>query len=127
MAKRLESLTIALTHKAKPDTESETIKADIIRMETEIRKLMAKLADADDVLFSYINDRVKELHVQKSDMEKRLRSKARKQKQIDTAPLSDPLSRWNDLEVHEKNALAKIMLDVVYLSDEDGIDIRFAV
>jgi hypothetical protein len=29
--------------------------------------------------------------------------------------------------VHEKNALAKIMLDVVYLSDEKGIDIRFAV
>ena len=127
IAQRLESLTIAMTQKAKPDTETDSIKADILRIETEIRKLMAKLADADDVLFNYINERVKELHAQKSDFEKRLRSKARKKKAIDTAPLADPLSRWDSLTVHEKNALAKIMLDVVYLSDEKGIDIRFAV
>ncbi|MCL2855967.1 MAG: hypothetical protein FWE21_10210 [Defluviitaleaceae bacterium] len=59
-----------MTQKEKPDTEMESIKTDIIHTEAEIRKLMAKLADAN---------------------------------------------------------LAKIMLNVVYLSDENGIDIRFAV
>ena len=127
MAKRIESLTIAMTRKAKPDNEAENIKVDIIRIENEIRKLMGKLADADNILFGYINGRVKELHAQKSDFEKRLRSKARKQKEIDTAPLSDPLSRWDSLTVAEKNTLAKIMIDAVYISDESGIDIRFAV
>jgi len=57
MKERLEALGVAKTEQQKPDTESEAIKAEFIRADDEIRKLMDKLADADDVLFGYIQDR----------------------------------------------------------------------
>ena len=127
MKQRLESLVIAKTEKVKPDTETENIKVEIIRLDDEIRKLMEKLADADSVLFDYIQERVKTLHAQKSEFDERLRAKIRKHKEIDTSPLEDPLSRWDELAINEKHAIAKTMLEVVYLSDENGIDIRFAI
>jgi hypothetical protein len=47
--------------------------------------------------------------------------------EIDTAPLADPMSPWDSLDMAEKHALAATMLDVVYVSDVNGIDIRFAL
>ena len=127
MKERLLSLEIAKTAKSKPDTETENIKADIIRVESEIRELMDKLAKADDVLFDYIQDRVKALHAKKSNLDEKLRTKARKHKEIDTAPLTDPLSRWDTLSTEERHALATAMIDVVYVSDEDGVNINFSI
>jgi len=127
MAKRLESLVIAKAEKVKPDTETESIKAELLQLDKEIRKLMDKVADADSVLFEYIQDRIKMLHAKKTDLDEKLRSKARKHKEIDTNPLTDPMSRWDTLTVDEKHTLAVTMIDVVYVSDENGIDIRFSI
>jgi hypothetical protein len=127
MKERLATLEIARTEKAKPDTETENLKAEIIRVEDEIRGLMDKLAQADDVLFDYIQERVKTLHAKKSELDEKLRTKARKHQEIDTAPLIDPLSRWDTLTTEEKHELAVTMIDVVYISDENGVDINFSI
>ena len=127
MKERLNALEIAKTQAAKPDAETENLKAETIRIDDEIRSLMDKLAKADGALFDYIEVRVNELHAKKSELDEKLRSKARKCKEIDTAPLIDPLSRWDSLTISEKHELATIMLDVVYISDENGIDIRFSI
>lgn len=111
----------------KPDTESENIRSEILRLDNEIRKLMDKLADADKVLFEYIQDRVRKLHAEKSDLEDKLRTKTRKHKEIDTSPLSDPMNRWDSLTVEEKHSLASTMINVVYVSDEHGIEIDFSI
>lgn len=65
MKERIENLVIAKAERQKPDAESENIKTEIIRLEDEIRKLMDKLADADNVLFDYIQQRVNEPPCQK--------------------------------------------------------------
>jgi Holliday junction resolvasome RuvABC ATP-dependent DNA helicase subunit len=72
---------------------------------------------------------VKTLHANKSDLDERLRVRARKQKEVDTAPLLEPMSRWDSLALDEKHKLAKLMIEVVFISDvaEDGIDIVFNV
>ncbi|MCL2571932.1 MAG: recombinase family protein [Defluviitaleaceae bacterium] len=127
MKERLENIKIAKIAKSKPDSEAETIKTAIIRADSEIRELMDKLAKADDVLFSYIQGRIKEIHSRKSDLEAKLRAKARKHKEIDTAPLDKPLSRWDSLTTEEKHALATTMIDVIYVSDERGIEINFSI
>ena len=127
MKERLESLEIAKTQTTKPDAEVETLKAEIIRIDDEIRSLMDKLAQANSVLFDYIQDRIKSLHSKKSDLDEKLRSKARKYKEIDTVPLIDPLGRWDSLTVAEKHEIATTMIDVVYISDEHGVDIRFSI
>ncbi len=127
MKERIEQLEIAKKETAKPDSKTESIKADIIRLDEEIHKLMDKLADADDVLFDYINKRVKELHNKKAKFEESLRNQARKHKKIDTSPLTEPLKNWDDLSTREKHDVAMTMIDVIYLSDETGIDIHFSI
>jgi hypothetical protein len=129
MRERLEQIEISKMEKAKPDTEAENIRAEIIRIDNEMRGLMDRVAQADDVLFNLINEKVKTLHATKSDLDEKLRARARKQKEVDTAPLLEPLSRWDCLTVEEKNELAKTMIEVVYLSDiaENSIDIVFSI
>ena len=46
-------------------------------------------------------------------------------KKIDTKPLIEPLNRWDELSMEEKNALAKVMIDRIDITDEDGIAIHF--
>ena len=127
MKKRIENLVIAKKNAKKPNPETESIKSDILRIENEIRGFLDKLNSADTVLFDYINKRVKELHGKKLELEQKLVAKERKHKNIDTKPLEEPMSHWDMLTMQEKHDLAVTMIDVIYISDETGIDIRFSI
>ena len=127
MKERIEQLEIAKKESEKPDSKTESIKADIIRLDEEISKLLDKLANADDVVFDYINKRIKELHTKKAALEESLRNQTRKHKKIDTSPLTEPLKNWDTLSVQEKHEVAMTMIDVIYISDTDGIDIHFSI
>ena len=109
---RLEQLVIEKKENEKSDSKTESIKAEIIKADEEIRKLMEKLANADDVLFEYINNRIKELHSKKSELETALRSKIRKIKRVYTSPLEEPLSHWDELSMKEKHDVAATVIDV---------------
>jgi hypothetical protein len=127
MKERLESFTIAKSRKEKPDAEAESIKAELIRIDGEIKTLIGQLAKANDVLFAYIQESVNNLHAKKSELEEKLRNRTRKQKEIDTSPLTDPMSRWDSLTTDEKHSLAHAMIEAVRVSDEHGIDIVFSI
>lgn len=127
MKERIKTLEIAKKKRSKPNAETDKINAKILRLDDEIHKLMDKLSEADEVLFDYIQKRIKELHNKKSELEEKLRQRERKHKEIDTSPLADPLSRWDELTVQEKHDVAVTMIDVVKISDETGIDIRFSI
>ncbi len=127
MKERIENLEIAKKESRKPDSKTEKAKAEIIKLDEEIGKLMDRLAKADDVLFEYINKRVKELRIQKSSLEESLRTQTRKHRQIDTKPLAEPLKNWDNLTVREKHEVAMTMIDVIYVSDNKGIDIHFSI
>ena len=127
MCKRIEQLVIAKHESTQPDPDSEAVRTEIIKVDEEINKLMGRLADADDVLFSYIQDRVSKLHEQKSALERKLQTKTRKRKAIDTKPLEEPLKIWDSLTVQEKHNIAVMMIDVVYVSDENGVEVVFSI
>ena len=127
MCKRVNQLVIAKHESTMPDPDSEAIRTEIIKVDEEISKLMGRLADADDVLFSYIQDRVSKLHEQKSALERKLQTKTRKRKAIDTKPLEEPLKIWDSLTVQEKHNIAVMMIDVVYVSDENGVEVVFSI
>ena len=127
MQKRIEQLKIAKREDSKPDTETESIKTEIIRIDGEIQKLMEKLADADSVLFDYIQKRVSALHEQKSELDKKMQTMCRKRKAIDTKPLEEPMKQWDKLTVQEKHDIAAAMIDVVLISDETGIEVKFSI
>ena len=129
MCKRMESLEIARKQKETPYTETESIKGDILKIDTEIRSLMDRMAEADDVVFDYIQKRIKELHSKKSEFERKLQTKTRKRKADDTKPLSKPLANWDSLTVQEKHDVAAEMIDVIYISHNDDkmIEIIFGI
>lgn len=127
MKDRIKSLTITKNSRKKSDTETENLKSEIIRADTEIRQLMDKLADADKVLFDYIQKRITELHNKKSELENKLNTRERKNKTVDVQPLSEPLQRWGELSVDEKHEVAVTMIDAIYVSDETGVDIKFSI
>ena len=107
--------------------ETEGMKTELVCIDNEIQKLMEKLADADDILFDYIQKRISTLHGQKSELEKKLQTMSRKRKTIDTKPLEKPMKQWDKLTVQEKHAVAVAMIDVVLVSDETGIEIKFSI
>lgn len=127
MHKRIEQLNIEKHEASKPDAETESIKTEIIRIDSEIQKLMEKLADADSVLFDYIQKRISALHEQKSELEKKIQTMSRKRKAIDTKPLEEPMKQWDKLTVQEKHDLAAAMIEVVLISDETGIEVKFSI
>lgn len=106
--------------------EAEKLRSDILRIDTEVAKLMDKLADADSVLFEYIQERIKKLHADKTELEQKLFNVERKVKKVDTDPILEPFKHWNVLSTEEQNKIARLILDKVYVSDDGGIDIHFA-
>ena len=67
------------------------------------------------------------LHEQKSALKRKLQTKTRKRKAIDTKPLEEPLKVWDSLTVQEKHDIAVMMIDVVYVSDENGVEVIFSI
>ncbi|MBQ6041533.1 MAG: recombinase family protein [Oscillospiraceae bacterium] len=128
MCERMKSLEISHKQKDAPDMETESIKSDILKLDTEIRSLMDRMAEADDVVFAYIQQRIKELHSRKSELERKLQTKSRKRKAINTKPLTEPLAMWDTLTVQEKHDVAAEMIEVVYISHHsEDIEIRFGI
>ena len=128
MCERLQQIEIAHKQKEAPDMEVESIKGDILKLDTEIRSLMDRMAEADDVVFAYIQQRIKELHSRKSELERKLQTKSRKRKAINTKPLTEPLAMWDTLTVQEKHDVAAEMIEVVYISHHgEDIEIRFGI
>ena len=120
------TLTTAAYYRGNSITVEDKIRTEILKIDTEIGKLMEKLADADSVLFGYIQDRINNLNNSKKEYEKSLFLVERKVKKVCTKPLLEPLKKWDSLSLEEKNQLALAVIDKVYLSAENGIDIHFA-
>lgn len=120
MQERVEQFNIAKHETGKPDSETESIKTELVHIDNEIQKLMEKLPDADSVLFDYIQMRISTLHEQKSGLEKKMHTMSRKRKAIDTKPLEQPMKQWDNLTIKEKHDIAVAMIDVMLVSDEKG-------
>ena len=100
----------------------------IFRLDDEIHSLMDRMAGADDVVFGYIQQRIKELHSKKSELERKMQAKARKRKAIDTKSLEEPLKNWDSLTVQEQHELASAMIDVIYVNHENkDVEIVFGI
>ncbi|MBR1443943.1 MAG: recombinase family protein [Firmicutes bacterium] len=127
MKKRIDSLVIAKKESESPNSEIEKMKEDILRIDNEIKTYLDKLKEADNILFDYISQRVKELHTKKLELENKVCSRERKHKRVCESPLVEPMSHWDELTTQEKHDLAVTVIEVIYISDETGVDIHFSI
>ena len=84
MSNRISELKIEKQEKFAVDTETEVLKSEILKIGDEIHQLMGKMAYADSVVFEYIQERINTLHSKKKEIERKIQTKARKQKSIET-------------------------------------------
>ncbi len=125
MKEHLRNFEIAKKEKQQPSAEVVELTRGITKADMEIEALMNKVAYANEVVFSRIQDRITVLQSQKNELERKLRSFNRRQREVDITPLSEPLNRWEELTVDEKNAVAVKIIEVIRVSDETGIEITF--
>lgn len=126
MKQRLADLEI-IKSESESSPEADNIKAETARIDNEINALMDKLAFADTTLYHYIEERIGKLHDTKSELEIKLQKIERKHREIDIEPLKDPLSHWDELSVQDKRNVAGELIDVIYVSDDQPIDIHFSI
>jgi cell division protein FtsB len=67
MCDRIESVIVAKQSKTASNADTEAVKAESMRLDDEIHQFMDKLAYADSIVLSYIQERIKEFHGKKSD------------------------------------------------------------
>ncbi len=89
--------------------------------------IQLKPRQVEDAVLKEMQKRVSALHKQKSELDKKMQTMCRKRKAIDTKPLEEPMKQWDKLTVQEKHDIAAAMIDVVLISDETGIEVRFSI
>ena len=124
--RRINQLEIAKEEMSKPDPKMEKITAELVRIDESINNYVDKLEMADEKLFSIIQDKITKLSEKKETLEQELHSMKGK-KQVDTSPLVEPMSRWDSLTMEEKHIIAVQVIDAILISDEVGIDIKYAM
>ena len=72
MKEHISEFEVAKNSSANKSSEAERIKAELLRIEADTKKLIDRLIDADDVLFGYIQEKISELHAKKNEYEKQL-------------------------------------------------------
>lgn len=128
MSNGISELKIEKQEKSAVDTETEVLKSEILKIGDEIHKLMGKMAYADSVVFEYIQERINTLHSKKKEIERKIQTKARKQKSIKTKPLEEPLKHWNDMTIQQQHDIAATIIDCVYIShNNEEIEIKFSI
>lgn len=109
------------------DTNAGDIHEIDVRIEalqTEINQLMAKVAQANDVLLKYINERITALNDEISDcrFEKSKLKRSAKADAKQVQSVSEQLGKWDDLSFDEKRSVLDVLISEIRLTD-GNIDI----
>lgn len=107
-----------------PNSQSQNpripeLDSEIERIDQEIEKLMARVADADAILMGYINKRISELHTQATAL-KQERSDlqaSESQSELDTKQLKNYMQHWDELEFDDKRTVVDLLITVIKVTE----------
>lgn len=103
--------------------ELTTLEVELTQTEGEIASLMDKLAGADDTLFRYISERIRELDGKKRELMKRV-SELKLRKETDYTQISNHLTMWEELSFEDKRQTVDQLIRVIYATS-DSIKIEW--
>ncbi len=93
--------------------------------QTEIEKLMDKLADADDILTDYIRTRVKELDSKKKDYQKQIGElEPLMVATQDVHEITGYMEKWEELSISDKMAVVDVLISTIR-ANENNIEITW--
>ena len=105
--------------------ELTTLNVQLAQVEDEISSLMNRMASADDVLFRYISERVRELDGKKQELMKRI-SELKLHKEADYTEISNHLTMWEELSFDDKRQTVDQLIRVIYATS-DSIKIEWRI
>ena len=101
------------------------LKIKLVKINDEINSLMNKLADANETLFQYINNRITQLDIDKKDLEKQIADNMEQRIDISEPELlRKALIDWGNFSFEEKKYIAHIFIEKVIIYN-DKIDIIY--
>jgi DNA invertase Pin-like site-specific DNA recombinase len=96
------------------DAIEKQFKMDIARIELQIENLIQALADGNTVTMSYINSKIVELEVQKTEVvKKQQRHQLSKASELQLKQFGDILIMWAEMTVEQKHDVGKMLIDTV--------------
>lgn len=105
--------------------ELTALNVQLTQVETEIGSLMDRLSAADDTLFRYISERVKELDGKKQELMKRI-SELKLHKEADYTEIYNHLTMWDELSFDDKRQTVDQLIRVIYATS-DSIKIEWRI
>lgn len=127
MQEKFKELIIKETEEQQQDTEMIELQTELVEVQNQLSDLVEQIPKANDTVMRYINEKIELLDGQKVEIEKKIERLTRKQSDVNVEVISEPMQYWDELTNVEKYNLAKTMIDVVYVSDEKGVEIVFGI
>ena len=107
------------------DLELTARKLELARLEQEIDALLERLAQADDVMYRYISERVGELDGRKRELAKEISERSLR-KEVDCQEITGHLTRWEELSFEDKRQTVDQLIKVIYATS-DKVQIEWRI
>lgn len=101
------------------------IETELAKTEDEIQKLVARLADANEVLSTYINEKILELDAQKKELLKQL-SIRKSETPSSTKQIRGYLENWEKLSVDDKRLVVDALIEIIHATSE-RVEIKWKI
>ena len=105
------------SEKSAPDSELAMLENELAETDKEINGLLEKVANADNVLFQYINQRISALDSRKNEINQCVK-KLDSEKCIPDCTIDYHSAMWDELSFDDKRQVADILIRVIYVTSE---------
>lgn len=127
MQEKFKSLVVQKSETQKPDPELLALQSELVTVCNQVNELLEQIPKASDTVMKYINQKVDELDNRKNELESKIERMTRKKQNIDVDVISEPMQYWDSLTNLEKYKIVRTIIDVIYISDETGVEIVFSI
>ena len=126
MQKKLAQFqTLCKRKKSVANPQLTTLNIELMQVDEEIKSLMAKLSNADDALFRYINRRITELDGKKQEIGAKV-SELRLRQDTDVRAINAHLTAWENLSFEDKRQTVDQLIKVIHATS-DTIKIEWRI
>lgn len=113
--KEFKMLSVQQQKKCIPEINMLNVKK--LELEKKIDSLVKRIAEADDVLFQYINDEVKRLTLEKDEINQKI-DELSLSSDIDTNSIENHLQNWPRLSFDDKKRVVDIFIKTIRATSE---------
>ena len=128
MSRKIFEIGIRSGNKPSIDPKLNELKVRLSAIESEILKLTDKIADANDILIRYINDRIEALDTEKRSLQDTIHEleSGFHPNAGDILEASECMSKWDELTIEDRMAVTDILIERVE-ADKENVTIKWKI